>query len=249
MAAQGELSRLMRRFRALKSESMTKTFTRGVDKLLAYGYAPLAKRQAGGRSFSFLGQRYPYFIHPYNSTWRNERVVEVALALRFLEQIGSRSLLELGNVLSYYSNVPHPVIDRYEDSPGVANVDFVDCPIERRYECFLSISTFEHIGWDETPRRPAKVEEAFARVRSFLTEPSTGDVLITIPIGYNQHLDDLIGSSRIVFPRQGALIRTDAANNWEEVDIRVALERQYGSPFVAANALFVGYGVPEVRRA
>src|SRR6187549_25982 len=153
MAAHSELSRLMRRFRALKSESMTKTLTRGVDKLLAYSYAPVAKRQAAGRSFSFMGRHYPYFIHQYNSTWRNERIVEVALVLPFLERVGSRRLLELGNVMSYYSDLPHTVIDRYEDSPGVANVDFVDCPIERRYDCFVSISTFEHIGWDETPRR------------------------------------------------------------------------------------------------
>jgi hypothetical protein len=247
MAAEGELSRLMRRFRALKSESVTKTLTRGVDKLFAYGYAPWARRQAKGRGFSFLGQHYPYFIHQYNSTWRNERIVEIALAMPFLERVSSRSLLELGNVLSYYSDEPHAVIDRYEDSPGVANVDFVDCPIERRYDCFLSISTFEHIGWDEIPRRPAKLDEAFARVRSFMNDPSSGDVLVTVPIGYNPHFDDLIGSSRVVFPRQGALVRIDAANNWEEADLAAALKHQYGSPFVAANALFVGYGVPEVR--
>jgi hypothetical protein len=237
----------MRRFRALTSESMTKTLTRGVDKLLTYGYAPLAKRRAAGRGFSFLGQTYPYFIHPYNSTWRNERIVEVALALRFLEQMHSRSLLELGNVLSYYSDRPHAIIDRYEDSPGVANVDFVDCPIERRYDGFVSISTFEHIGWDETPRRPAKLSEAFGRVRLFMNSPSTDDILVTVPIGYNPHFDDLIGSSRIVFPKQGALVRLDAANNWEEADLKVALKRRYGSPFVAANAIFVGYGAPEVR--
>ena len=248
MATRGEFSRLMRRFRALRSESMTKTLTRGVDKLVSYGYAPLAKRQASHRGFSFLGQRYPYFIHPYNSTWRNERVVEIALALRFLERVRSRSLLELGNVLSYYADLPHPVIDRYEDSPGVANVDFVDCSIDRRYDCFVSISTFEHIGWDETPRRPARVETAFARIRSLMTEPeSMEDVLVTIPIGYNQHVDELIASSRLVFPQQGALVRVDAANNWEETDIAVALTRKYGSPFAAANALFVGYGVPQVR--
>src|SRR6185503_9353628 len=99
MAAEGELSRLMRRFRALKSESITKTLTRGVDKLVAYGYAPLAKRQAAGRGFSFLGQHYPYFIHQYNSTWRNELIVEIALALPFLARVRARSLLELGNVL------------------------------------------------------------------------------------------------------------------------------------------------------
>lgn len=247
MAAQSEHSRLMRRFRALKSESLTKTLNRGVDKLLAYGYAPVAKRQAQGRGFSFLGQHYPYFIHQYNSTWRNERIVEIALALPFLERVGSRSLLELGNVMSYYSDTPHTVIDRYEDSPGVANVDFVDCPIERRYDCFVSISTFEHIGWDEIPRRPAKVDEAFARVRSFMNNPSSEDVLVTVPIGYNPHFDDLVATSRLAFPKQGALVRTDAANNWEEADMKVALKCQYGRPFVAANALFVGYGVPEVR--
>jgi hypothetical protein len=48
-------------------------------------------------------------------------------------------------------------------------------------------------------------------------------------------------------PKAGALVRIDAPNNWEEADIKVALKRPYGSPFVAANALFVGYGVPEVR--
>src|SRR5262249_52539414 len=32
------------------------------------------------RSFTFQSARYPYFLHPYNLTWSNERAVEIPIA-------------------------------------------------------------------------------------------------------------------------------------------------------------------------
>ena len=36
-------------------------------------------------SFEFAGRRYPYHSQLYNTTWRNERAVELPIALGFLE--------------------------------------------------------------------------------------------------------------------------------------------------------------------
>src|ERR687896_193842 len=73
--------------------------------------AIVARRPDG---FELGGRRYRYFAHPYNATWRNERAVELSLAVALLEELSEARVLEVGNVLAHYGYGGHDVVDKYE---------------------------------------------------------------------------------------------------------------------------------------
>jgi hypothetical protein len=189
------------------------------------------------RSFDFAGRRYPYLVHPYNSTWRNERAVEVPIALGYVEEAPGARMLEIGNVLSHYGPITHRVLDRYERGANVLNVDFDTWSPEEPFDRIVSVSTFEHMGRDEKPRRDGKALRAFEKVAEFLSE--SGSALITFPVGWNEALDQAAGESAALLGRTRALSRLNRQNEWAETQVEEALSRSYGSAYPYANAVIV----------
>jgi len=55
----------------------------------------------------------------------------------------------------------------------------------------VSISTIEHVGWDETPRDPKKIPLALENLATKCLAPG-GEIVVTLPIGYNTYLDKLM---------------------------------------------------------
>ena len=51
--------------------------------------------------FTFQGETYNYFHHPYNTA--GERTVEVPIAKKLLDEYAGRRVLEVGNVLSPFT--------------------------------------------------------------------------------------------------------------------------------------------------
>ncbi len=189
----------------------------------------------GPRTFEFAGEQRPFFVHPYSLN--NERAVEVALARDFLGgQPGA--VLEVGNVLAHYFHFPHDVVDKYEQAPGVINEDSVTYSPGKQYDRIVTLSTLEHVGWDEQPREPDKVLTAVQHLKNLL-KPE-GQMLVTIPLGYNPHLDDLLKQGRLGFSELRYLLRVSPDNRWREAGREEAGRAQYGKPFRGANALAVG---------
>lgn len=125
------------------------------------------------------------FDHPYNSTAMNERAVELAVAADWLQHVNGEGL-EVGNVLSHYGlGRPRRIVDRYEQGPGVENIDVFE--ISGRYDWIVSISTIEHVGWDIAPREPSFAQQAISRLASLLAPG--GQMLVTVPGGYHPPLD------------------------------------------------------------
>jgi|SRR5581483_4845143 len=208
---------------------------------LASSYITYPFRSAGvaSRTFEIGGRRLHYVCHHYNRAWRNERSVELALAFDFLERQQGRLLLEVGNVLSHYrSDLHHDVLDKYERSPNVLNEDIVDFEPAVPYEAVLSISTLEHVGWDERPREPDKVLRAYHQLRKILAEG--GAMLVTCPLGQNPHLDRYVAEQALDFPERHYLLRVSKDNEWREVGLDEVRGARYHEPFRNANALFVG---------
>jgi hypothetical protein len=198
---------------------------------------PVTRARRRHRTFQFRGTPLPYTLERYNSSYRNERAVEISIG-RWFAQGGTDRMLEVGNVLPYYGLRGHTVVDKYERVPGVLNVDIVDYVPEQPFEAVVSLSTLEHVGWDEEPRDPEKVLRAFAAVRK-AARPS-GRVLVTVPVGHHPVLDSALRHREITFPQESWLVRVNRENEWVEADREEALTRRYGAPFRNANAIYVG---------
>jgi hypothetical protein len=198
---------------------------------------PLIRSRRRGEYFTFLGERLPYAMHRYNNTYRNERTVEISIAKWFLSGKDGR-VLEVGNVLAHYGVTGQTVVDKYETAPGVLNTDIVDYVPEQPFDVVVALSTLEHVGWDERPREPEKVFRAFQAVRKCVAPG--GVLLVSIPIGYNQTLDDGLRSGALTFDREIWLIRTTRSSDWRECTREEGLAGAYGRPFHAANTLCIG---------
>lgn len=187
-------------------------------------------------TFSFDGERLPYFYHTYNMTWVNERAIEIPIAMKYLAAAHGRRVLEIGNVLSHYRPINHTILDKYETGPGILNSDILDYRPSALYDLILSISTFEHIGFDDdaTTSSGAKICAAIQHARSLLAE--NGMLVLTVPIGYNPDLDQLLRNDQLGARRELYLRRT-AVREWAEATKDAALQCQFKRPFPYANAI------------
>lgn len=211
------------------NESATRRYWRFVKMTLT--------RCVRTKTFVFDGKEYQYLYHFYNKTWKNERGVEIPIFREILLRHQGKRILEIGNVLAHYFSVHHDVVDKYEIAPGVINHDIVEFVPTQKYDLIVSISTLEHIGWDEQPQEPAKLLQAIDHLRKTCLAP-TGTVVASLPIGYNGYFDTLLKSGKTPFTTQHFLKRVSKKNYWVETDWESCRDAKYGR-FVA-NALVIG---------
>jgi hypothetical protein len=188
------------------------------------------------RKFVFVGKRYAYVVHPF--ILNNERTVEVAIANEFLRG-HTGEILEVGNVLVNFSGFQHDVVDKYEKAPGVINEDIVTYAPGKKYDYIVTISTLEHVGWDEQPREPEKILRAINHLKELLA--SGGQLLATMPLGYNRFVDQMVREKQTGFSEIRYLLRISANNQWREARLEEVIDAKFGSPFSCANAIVVGY--------
>jgi hypothetical protein len=102
----------------------------------------------------------------------------------------------------------------------------------------ISISTFEHIGFDDdsSTADECKIHEAICSCLRLLF--TGGKLVITVPTGYNPLMDELIHSGSLGKCRQFFFER-HARLEWRECDKKTALSRQYARPYPYANGLMV----------
>lgn len=188
--------------------------------------------------FKFQQVSYHYFLSSYNFTWENERIIEVPIIWRLVKESYGEKILEVGNVLSHYFCVKHDVVDKYEKTGGVINEDITYFQPNHKYDLIVSISTFEHIGFDEPPKDPHKIIDAIKNVRNLLAPG--GKAVITLPLGYHSELDNLLREEKIQFDEKYCLKRISRLNSWQEVKWDGVHNPTYDEPFRFANWLLVG---------
>jgi SAM-dependent methyltransferase len=144
----------------------------------------------------------------------------------------------VGHVLGHYGNHDHAVLDKYETAAGVINEDITTWQTEERFDLILSISTFEHIGFDDdaTGGSADKILAAIAACRKLLNPQ--GRLAITVPLGYNPDLDRLIECNALGEDRGWFLLR-HGPREWKEVARHQAMGTPFGRPFPFANGLLV----------
>jgi cyclopropane fatty-acyl-phospholipid synthase-like methyltransferase len=159
--------------------------------------------------------------------------------MEMVRKYQGKNILEIGNVLSHHVRFEHDILDKYEIAKGVINRDVVDFKSEKKYDLIVSISTLEHVGWDEKPRDDMKIPRAIENLKTLITSRG-GTIIVTLPLGYNTALDQLLNNGIIRFSKQYHLVRISKGNEWKEAswdDVRVA---KYNSPLPFANGLLVG---------
>ncbi|MCE7697678.1 MAG: class I SAM-dependent methyltransferase [Methanobacterium paludis] len=187
--------------------------------------------------FKFQGKDYKYFYHWYNTTWDNERAIEIPLIYEFVNENQNGNILEIGNVLSHYFDINHDVVDKYEKAKGVINQDVVDFHPSKKYDLIISISTLEHVGWDEYPREPKKIFHALKNLDDCLA--INGKLVVTLPIGQNPLLDTFLETGEVKFTENYYLKRISKENKWIELTSGFC-RAKYDQPFTGANIIFLG---------
>ena len=165
--------------------------------------------------------------------WRSERALEIALAQRAVADFANDEILEVGNVLAFAGRTGHTVVDKYELGAGVLNVDILDYAPGRRFGLVVSISTLEHIGWDEEPQEPAKAAAALQIMADL------GDaLLVTMPVGYHRELERAFIDGP--FSSVALAVRTSRRCHWVKRPLSEVPGIQYGHPYPFGNGILVG---------
>lgn len=184
--------------------------------------------------FLYWGEPLEYCRAEYNNSARNERTVEVPIASRFVDlQRGVG--LEVGNVLSHYRRVGWTVVDRYERGRGVLNIDVFDC--HERYDWIVSISTLEHVRWDEGAERdPDGAVRAVEHLLGLL-RPG-GEMLVTVPMGWHPFLDTIILDHWL--PREPRRECTMVRDGDDWVQTPELTHRRYAGTSAWADSVWIG---------
>jgi SAM-dependent methyltransferase len=197
---------------------------------------PRTRRGAHG-TFEFDGESYRYLYHRYKHTWLTERAVEVPIVQRLVDREAGARVLEAGNVLSHYRAQDHLVVDKYERAQGVVNRDILDLGDLGSFDLVVAISTLEHVGWDEHPRRPERALEAVRELRAHVGPG--GRLVITHPVGYNPRLDQALRDGAVPFSRAGALRRVGGGTCWRQVALDEAWATSYDFLLFTARAVVI----------
>lgn len=156
-----------------------------------FSFRGTSLRYYGGlRPLRVRDSRIPLMLRLANvfSKADSERAIEIPIANQFAASASKGELLEIGNVLAYYDMVtPHTIVDRYETIPGVLNEDALAFNPNRKFNFIVSVSTIEHIGFDEPELDIEKPIRVIRKLVELLSQ--RGRLLITVPFGYNPEID------------------------------------------------------------
>jgi SAM-dependent methyltransferase len=171
----------------LRQRFVYHTFTIGMQRI---PYLPLRVAFLGGDPQ--LGRLRRLFNNI--SKLSGERAVEIPFALWFLKGHDHKSFLEVGDVLANYVHLGgRDVVDKYETRMGVTPVDIVEFKTDDAYDVILSISTVEHVGWDEPSGDPQRAVRALKRLVELLK--SDGWLLVSFPVHYNPALEKFVANN------------------------------------------------------
>jgi hypothetical protein len=195
------------------------------------------QRDGAVNCFSCGDSVYDYALFTMNEVYNSERTIELPVIEEEVKH--SSKVLEVGNVLKqYFPHMIHTVVDKYEIADGVINQDILDYEPDSIYDLVVSISTVEHIGFDEPVKEHDKAIRAIEKIRS-LGKRS----IITFPMGYNPYLDNDV--KNIMDAVQVRLMkRVSPDNRWIEVPVEFESTKTYNSPFKYGNwVLFMEFGL------
>lgn len=190
--------------------------------------------------FTVAGKSYEYFRHHYNATWQNERCVEIPIVWDVITHASkAERILEVGNVLGHYFPRRHEVIDKYESGEGVICADVTEYSPAGKYDLIVSVSTLEHVGFDEAVKAPEKILAALSNLRQYCLSGG-GRLVVTLPVGYNPAVDQYLREGKISFSKLCCLKKI-SRGEWVEASWDSIRDAPYDASIPSANAVIVGF--------
>jgi len=213
-----------------------------INGVISKIFAPVIISTLKPSTFSFRKKTYPLLYHRYNTTWKNERCLEVPLVKSLIDN-GAGDVLEIGNVLSHYYPLSWDVLDKFEKAERVINEDLLSFVPSKKYELVVSISTFEHIGFDDDlesnfKNSAEKIQRSFENITKNILKKN-GKVAITAPIGYNPDMDSLIFKNGLKFD-EIYFYKKDGDGKWGSASKDEAEGSKYNYPHPYANCIALG---------
>ncbi len=199
-------------------------------------FLPLLKAYAlltNQSSFTFCEKKYTYAFSRYGATWSTERAVEVPIFLDVLNKAlaEKKTILEIGNVMEHYMPAKHTglwaVVDKYEVAPDIINQDIAEFSRDTKYNFILSVSTMEHVGFDEEDKDNNKIIKAIDNIVQNLLTPD-GIFIFSVPFGFNPTMDEIVFGRKIKLS-DVCFMKRYKMLDWKQVDEYEVKNSQYGN--------------------
>ncbi|MBN2038801.1 MAG: hypothetical protein JW864_02095 [Spirochaetes bacterium] len=139
--------------------------------------------------------------------------------------------------MSYYFSCNHFIIDKFEHSTGVLNVDILDYAPKEKFDLIISIPTIEHVGYDDSVWNERNPENAIKYIKDNLIAKE-GLGVITIPYGYNPYLDSCIKNGRLK-EYDICYFKNISNLNWKQCSFNEITDSKYDEKYHNAEALAV----------
>lgn len=164
-------------------------------------------------SFIFNNQTIQYYTKISSHLQQTERLVELGLVQKILEQHGeNKNLIEIGCVSPYYFSTKHLVYDLQDTHPINIRKNAKDVDI--RNKNVLSISTVEHFNVSGYNISETEFLDPMRWIEQVIH--ISNKYFITFPLGFNKDLDKHLFASSI---NSTFLSRLTNSNIWIQKDI------------------------------
>jgi hypothetical protein len=234
-------SRLTKSVNVMRREGLlifSYRFGKYLKRRILGALTPLAILAIPKATFMYRGEKLPYFLHRKSLTWTNERAIEIPIAVHHIKNMKKRRILEVGAVLPhYYPTIKKDVVDKFEKGDGIMNIDVLDFRPKLKYDLIVSISTLEHVGFDDDVKDAGGTLKAIKNLKINCLK-NGGIMVITLPIDYNKNVDKQLCAGQLKFDEEHYYIKKNRFNRWKETDKNKAMKVKYGSE--NARSIIVG---------
>jgi len=205
---------------------------------------PIIKLFKKENYFIFRNKVYKYCLH--KDSWNSERIVEIPIVMKYIDS--NKRILELGDVLYQFTEATWDIVDKYPTRSGIIGVDIIDYKPKEKYDIIISVSTLEHIGFNEDVsggEKPEdfvdnnKTEDAINNLKNNCLNQD-GTIIITVPLGYNIEMDKKLFETNLEFTKLHFMKRISKNNEWKEINKNEIINPEYGYPFPCANYICIG---------
>ena len=192
------------------------------------------------KHFFFNGKKIQYENSFYNTSFFNERTVEIPMIKEIISSYKRNNFLEIGNVLQHY-NYPESrvIVDKYEVSQNVINEDIETYSTQTKFNLIVSISTLEHVGLDEGEMvtDKDKLQRCILNISNNLLAKE-GVLIVTLPVNYNENVDKFIRENSLFQEKFFMKKENLLLNTWKKVSFDDLTVKNRSKPILIEDVFF-----------